>query len=1169
MAYPNISSKILQDINSRKEFIQFLVDNDGKENTKLDNEIQINKNLMLNNYQQFINNFMSYNTKFNRLLLVHSTGVGKTISSLSTSLKFLKETNVDIYILGFSKSVFKKELLSRPEFGIVTKKEINEMRELRDRIMKLNNKRDKLKYVELRKRYSGRLKRAQNKIIFLGYKMITNRLFIKTNQDINIEEITTIDSLNLYIKKGYIKINLEFLNQINNSFIICDEIHNLYNSNNINNWGFALKYILDNTTTKVLMLSATPVNNKPYKIVSVINLLNEGEVKTEELFKDTELTDEGKKIIIKKLTGKVSYLMDSNPELYPTKEFKGEDIPGIDYLKFIKCPMSNLHFKTYMNQIAKKDILVEESKDLDDIEEENYILNMLDTISPDKKYSISLESDNRYLNDMVIPSFENKDIGLFTKSDIIKSVTNSTAIWRKEYGIELEKLDKNYKNTVIGDILLESNIKKYSTKYYNLLKVIKEQVISNKGKIFIYHNFVQVSGVLFLNKLFKQNGFIELGEGIDNDTRCSKCYKQNKSHNDTHEFIPLTFITLSGLTNKSEMDNNIDLFNNDENKDGNLIKIILGSRIIKESYDLKAVRNVIVTHQPENISTLIQILGRAIRKGSHLMVEPEKRHVEIFMLVSSMPDYVQKKSKNYIYTYEESKYIYKINTYKKIQNINKLFLENSIDLSINYNINYPAGYTYNSNDLFSIEKFSHKSKIDYNKLVNTTFGTYYYQDEIAYCKYIIKRLFIEQSKVWDYNTLFEAVKNPYFKTNRNTSIVSEESFIVALDYLTYKVNNLNMVNEHVIESYIDKLIDDTEKFIYIYQKRYTIVYHNSYYILTEYINNKTAVEYESFTRDDSQNSLTIDINNFINDNILDDYTVIREYFINKFINYKIEDLDIVLFEYDSDFHINFIEETINYISLVLVKHKPKSSYHDFYIKMLYFYNKFNIILFANKLDKETNKIYEKYIIKTNNKTYTSSDSNYKDIEDEYNYNNLISSIEDEYDYTMNSAKLQYYVYYKIVDIYNDTIKKKSKAYDYILPIGHIFDKTIKILNCDTNNWETKVNYNKIRNKFIDNKQIIGYLEKDKTGFDLSFKIKLNNKESERLDKRTIKTGVTCHHIEKQALEKVCKDLDIDISKIKKRKISICNLIKIKLIKLELKERKKKNSNIRYFYFYWE
>ena len=45
--------------------------------------------------------------------------------------------------------------------------------------------------------------------------------------------------------------------------------------------------------------------------------------------------------------GRVSYLKDTNPLYFPSKEYIGESIYGIPYLRFIRCPMSSFHYNTY------------------------------------------------------------------------------------------------------------------------------------------------------------------------------------------------------------------------------------------------------------------------------------------------------------------------------------------------------------------------------------------------------------------------------------------------------------------------------------------------------------------------------------------------------------------------------------------------------------------------------------------------------------------------------------------------------------------------------------------------------------------------------------------------------------------------------------------------------
>lgn len=1217
MSYLEVENKdFYNDINQRKEFIESLIDESDKSSYYIDGEFKKENKMMLNNYQKFISNFINPNTKFSRLLLNASTGTGKTVTSLSTAINFIEiykkerllninnNTNSGmIYIVGFTKSIFKRELLSRPEFGIISSEEIHNMNELKKQIMKYNLDKDKSTLKELKIRYSIRLKsrKGNGYFEFIGYKKLVNKLLIKVdmNYKLQLSSIKDEDELNTYIEKNILKLNTSFLESFNKSLIICDEIHNVYNSTDINNWGLCLKVIFNYHSAKnsirVLLLSATPINNKPVEIISLLELLNNNlKIKKNEIFdSNNNISEDGLKIIKKNIMGKISYLKDMNLDLYPSKEIMGEKIPGIDYLNFIKCPMSNLHFQTYSkvsNEYVEIKNLDEYKEDDKDEEDGNVDIEEIISITKSlKQYPINLELNNRYLNDFVIPDPENtskKPVGIFIKNDIIKNISNANKKWKSDYEVDIIKNDKVLRNTLTGNFLMEENIKKYSTKYYNMLNIIKDCVVNDKGKIFLYHNFVQVSGINFIGEILKVNGILELNDLPVKHSRCGVCYDFKFKHDEVkksgirHEFKPIRFISVSSLLTKNIIENQLEQFNMDSNMNGDDIKIILGSQAIKESYDLKAVQNLVVLHQPVNISTLIQIFGRAIRKNSHINLPIEKRKVSISILVSTMPKFIQDKSKSYIYTFEEMKYKYKIDIYKVIQKINNIFIENAIDLNINYNINFPEGTKY-TNDIYDIKYIDKKKliKVDYSKLNLQTFQSYYYDDEINMCKYIIKRLLIEYSKVWTFKDLFEAVKSPYFKINFDTSLISEYSFIIALDFLVYEKSNINILNKEDVfnNSLVNNLFDNNEKFIYDVNNDINILlYIDEYYILVPYNkNNKSLNFYDGIKLDydilfrvnKHEENNEIILNEYIKTNNLNDFKTIKNYFINKYSNVKIDNMFNIIVEYDFDFHLEMIEELIEYFfNLYTNIEYVKSINHDLYMNLLYFYNKFNIIIFANNLDSELNDLYGKYTISTKNLTFTVSD----DTDMNYNYNNLVTSLENEYDTLNNQNSLKFSHYKKAINETNSFLSnknKKLKVFDYLLPIGHIFNKVLKFYN-PKGFWFNKLKYNKINLKFKDNDSIVGYLEKTNIGFDIIFKLKMNNTNKKSKDQRTVQTGLNCLNIDKPDLYNICKKLKIDISKIKNRKGTICDLIKFELIRLELEERKK-NSNIRYFYFYWE
>jgi len=1211
MSYLNIEDiNFINDINNRKEFIENLIENNDKNNYYIDNLIKDDNKLILNNYQRFITNFISPNTKYDKLLLVHSTGVGKTITSLSVALNFINiykenklinknENTGMVYIIGFTKNVFKKELLSRPEFGIVNKKEIEQMTMIKNNISKYNLDKDIQLLKELKIKYSQRLKskRGNGYFDFIGYKELVNKLLIKNNinDKLQLSDIKDEQELEYFLTKNIVKLNVQFLESFTNSLIICDEIHNVYNSLNINNWGMCLRIIFKyhdkQKSLRTLFLSATPINNKPIEIISLLNLLNsEIYIDKNQIFnKFNKITEKGYNLIKKYIYGKISYLKDMDLTAYPSKEIKGNKIDNIDYLKFIRCPMSDLHFKTYKKvsdeYIKDKNIDINETET--DIDSENIDTEeIIDIVSNLKEYPINLELNNRYLNDIVIENPNDKKIGLYIKNDIIKEISNVSNDWKQKNEIDIIKNDKILKNTLTGNFLQKENIKKYSTKYYKMLEIIEDIILNNKGKIFIYHNFVQISGVNLICEIFKMNGYLNINDLPTKYSRCNKCYKYKHIHDSDkkidHEFEPIKFIIISSLYTKNIIDKELDQFNLDSNVNGNNIRIILGSKAIKESYNLKAIQNMLILHQPDNISTLIQIFGRAIRKNSHILLPELNKKVNIYILVSSLPDYIQKKSKKYLYSYEEVKYKYKIDIYKVIQQINNLFIENAIDLNINYNINFPIDNNNDRNDIYYIEPINKNKlvKINNNKLNLSTFNTYYYNNEINICKYMIKRVFIEESNIWTFNDLYNRIQNPYFKMNFDTKLISQNSFIIALDFLVYKKDNIIYQNSQEYNSnLIDNLFDTNDKFIIdINNNRNVIIYTNQYYILLPYqeINKENFYDNIEFDVDTLYRNNKIEINNKINltellntEFKINDYDNNKKYLIEKYQNTKIEDLIEIIYEFDSEFHLQLIEEIIGYFFNIYTNDNIiKNSDHDFYFKLLYFYNKFHIIIFANRLDKELSDLYSKYIISTKMMNYTISD----DENDNYNYSNLINSLEEENEQISQSNNKIYFNFYNraLSESQNYLLKKNKqiKIFDYLLPIGHIFDKAFKFYH-PSGNWFQKLNYNKININYTDNKLLVGYLEKTTIGFDIIFKIRKPNIYDKKLkDMRQLESGLNCLFKDKGDLIDICKTLNIDLSKVKLRKNTLCDLIKIDLIKKELSERKK-NSNIKYFYFYWE
>jgi superfamily II DNA or RNA helicase len=361
-------TKLLYDINTRKEFYWHKRWNNNINKYDdfiprylLDHAISKGSYLILSSYQRFVRNFINPNTPYQRLLLKWQTGVGKSIGALSIAMNFIKNYRLEkennseeigtIFIIGFSEKVFKNELLRFPAFGFLSRTERRYLDKLQ-RIAAMGTKEEVGRYkdmtIRIKKRFGNR--KGNGFFKFYGYKAFVNKLFVYDSKEIDINKMSE-EQIRGAIAKGVIKYNEEILNQFKNSLIICDEIHNVYNSNEKNNWGVAIQTVLDHEPTcRAVFATATPINNNPTEIIDLANLLltKEQRLKKEDFFSSNgSLKNNALQKLSTILQGRISYVRDVNPAYYPSIDMNGESLQQIDYLKFIRCPMSSFHYNTY------------------------------------------------------------------------------------------------------------------------------------------------------------------------------------------------------------------------------------------------------------------------------------------------------------------------------------------------------------------------------------------------------------------------------------------------------------------------------------------------------------------------------------------------------------------------------------------------------------------------------------------------------------------------------------------------------------------------------------------------------------------------------------------------------------------------------------------------------
>ena len=509
MAYSNDNENLIEDLMLRKEFYwnkkwehKPSIINDFIPRFLLEDSLRQGVQLKPHSYQRFIETFFNPNTPYKKLLLLWDTGTGKTVGSLLAAMRFINNYRLEfesghqeigsVFIIGFAEKVFKNDLLRFTEFGFLNKEEKIKLDQLKKTAIHGTKTEEEIYHKFLHRILKRLTNRKGNGFFkFYGYKAFVNRIFIP-EPGVDLNSLSEED-IRRAIKDKKIKYDETLLAEFKNSLMICDEIHNVYNSIEKNNWGIAVQSVLDSEPTcRAIFMSATPINNSPTEIVDILNLLlpKDGRLTKEVFFKnDKELKAGALNEIANYCKGRVSFLKDSNPKYFPRLVMHGESIPGIDYLKFIRCPMSNFHYTTY-KQI----------------------------------YTGALSQESQYLVDFALPNPESEKIGIYQTNQIKRLIHTASQKWKDKNGIDF--ID----GRIVGEICKIDNIQKYSTKYEQLLHNVLRVVKNKGGKICIYHNVVHMSGILFIAELLRQNGIIDENTSSNENTLCVICGKTKKQH---------------------------------------------------------------------------------------------------------------------------------------------------------------------------------------------------------------------------------------------------------------------------------------------------------------------------------------------------------------------------------------------------------------------------------------------------------------------------------------------------------------------------------------------------------------------------------------------------------------------------------------------------------------
>lgn len=571
--------------------------------------------------QAILPNFISPNTPYKGVILMHGVGSGKTISAIRIAEQFkdqVKKYNTKIYVIvpgPNTKENFKKELLEG------TGETYLKNREALNQLSKADADREKKMALYGALQY---------------YKILSYKTFYKKVLGEKIVEKKLVGDTK--IKASYRKtaegdyereLVVDRINNMNNSIIIVDEAHNISG----NEYGEALKKIIKNSENlRVILLTATPMINFADEIVKLLNFLRpeNDQVQRDKIFTseksyDMKIKPGGLEYLKDKARGYISFYRGSIPYTFAKRIDRGVIPNGMLFTPVIKCFMEPFQYQTYLTAAENLDDTLDKASSA----ASNFVFPGLDKSKNDLFGYYSTEGMNTVISQL------NTDGGKL-RSLINKKIFNGKLSKEEEDNFIFE----NEKNNITGLILKKSYIKKFSTKFYTILEKLEKLVEGEKGSAtaFVYSNLVKAGGMELFAETLIQNGYLEYQDDPRNydikdetlDYRTGLTYQEFKKKKLT-DFKPATFIIVTGGADESgedvpEVKQKIiqEVFNNPDNSDGKHIKFVLGSRVMNEGVTLKNVKEVHIIDVFFNIPKIEQVIGRAIRMCVHQDVVSDK-----------------------------------------------------------------------------------------------------------------------------------------------------------------------------------------------------------------------------------------------------------------------------------------------------------------------------------------------------------------------------------------------------------------------------------------------------------------------------------------------------------------------------------------------------------------
>ena len=560
--------------------------------------------------QKFAGKIFNTNVDNSGILIFHGLGSGKTQTSIvigeafkfrdvnGNILRGRQENDVLIVVPAALVEQYYSEIIGFIDKGLIKSAsgEILINGERQYYINKALRNTVNLRYKEI-ERLKEELKTSTAKDIIKS-KIVQKEkeIFFLQNEERNkVKRVYEILSHERFLNRLFKKegnnpfINGEYIERLNspNGLLIIDEAQNLISGigSSYRKLLYALR-LYAHPKFRTVLLSGTPIYDKPFEIGLMINLLRpripfpDGRDNFNEFFlKDNQMVN---KPLFKKLcSGYISYFKGGNPEAYPYKK-----------IIIMHHSMNPYQYNAYkiklISEVTKDQQINKESK-------EDFIVKIVSSERKNDETATSVFNNSRLFCNIVFPEviISNEQRGVLNRQNI------------SDLGLaEFKKiLNAGSKENVLK---LASN---YSSKFAKVASLIE----ISEGPVFVYSNYVNY-GVESMAAIMNAIGYFEFPQ------------KGQKG----------SYFIWKGGVDEKLIANAKKAFNSLSNANGSRLKIMFGTQSVMEGVDFKRVRQVHVLDPWWNDSRMQQIIARAIRLCSHSGLPESQRITDVFIHLSTL-----------------------------------------------------------------------------------------------------------------------------------------------------------------------------------------------------------------------------------------------------------------------------------------------------------------------------------------------------------------------------------------------------------------------------------------------------------------------------------------------------------------------------------------------------